>query len=1480
MSNGQQEGDFWGVERRPDPAKPLTTSDGDQPTDSVWKKPEPAAKPKRRKWVWIGGGLLGLAAVTLAAAPTIAGLLTPSMINSLAGTKGKIQIENASFGWIGGQKIGTTKILDPDGKEVATLTLSVRNGLLTILSGGLDLGSVEIAGKANIVRYADGTTNLDRALAPAKQAESKSSTASAKQSKPAVPSGLNVQLESKGLEVSYEDRSQPGLSVSIKNFSIVADAQAGKPLSATLSGKATAADGSSGDFKATIKADNWSEKNGTLTAASAPQNTKLELTIDVAGVPTSLLDAIAANGGMFGRALGKSVDLRVDAKGSLKQADATLDFKSEGAVAKAKLQAKDNIIESVGPMTGSIKGSALAALVPAAADLTKPKPDQSATLAAVPDVSFSVDKLRAKLPDDKGLDLRGVSAEVTLGTGAMSGTVASGSKTSAFAVTPATITIATADLAKGATVKVGTTATIDGKPAGAVDVDLALSGLLDANGKPIAGLPGGIEGKAIAKGIATAIAQPFLAGLPIDLPNDAGPVLDVELLAKSMPGGAGSGNKLPPAEIDLRVKGDRLSAAGQLYWASTDAGGMLRTRGNGFTADVSTAGQIAQRALGKDAAWAVSPAGQVSLAVKDFELPLTADFKPQASKAAGQIDIRAAGWTVRPISKDDNRGGTLAQPVQVQNLTTGITLTPGKPVAWTTRGTMNYDSQPFTVNASLRAPGLLTDDPSKPINTDVLLGVLGDVDAKDVPVSIAKFAAKPGEKDDLSGLIRDAVGPAVSVKLTAAESSGGVNQAQASLQSANLNANATLGLSKSALEVRAAKATTTVTPGLQRTLLARFAPDAKDIPSLAAPASFEASIDPITIPMRGLSPDVTAATGTVTANLAASDAVMFEGIKLPAENGKPARSLGKVGVRGLIAQATMPAQVALGAKGSRGVLKASVKGAAIRNAGEQVGTINAQLEGDVAEYAPAGTMKLDAAVTRLAAAFVDELAGQPGLVSGAVGDTVSLTAKARATPVGGDFAKGTFVVDAEIDAPRVKTDKPLHIDAASDRLTVTDGAVVTWTPDAAWLGKYMSSPAEPGSPQAAQGGAKVTRISPVEVRLNKAVLSRGADAAGKAFGPFKQGVFDLDLTTTISQVELSASDGSTTKLSGATVKASREGNGLVFSTAVAEVASQVRGGAGKSVKDVRLSGKIEELADALGAISPATLRVTAKGEIPTLPTQLVDTLADQKGLLVDLLGPETSVKVDADRFGQSGGSLSLLASSERAVVDLSGVVANKAFVGSAQKPGTAKVMVITPQLSKRVTSVMAQFASFEKRADQEPAMVTLGGLKLPLGEEAKKFDADVRIDPGVLNFELDPSIKGIMEAAGQKTQGRLGDKLGPLDITIRQGKGLVKPWTVPLGEFKLVIEGEFDLVGENVNLVMWAPAGAIGAKGLSKAGGALGGIGGDLLGKLAVGIRTTGSMGNPQHRLDAGLLRNPDGTRFKPEDLLKKGLEDLLKPKK
>lgn len=204
MSNNTgQPGDFWGVDKPADPSKPLTPADAEQP--AVWTKtPEP--KLKRRRWVtWVVGSGVALG-VVVAAAPSVAGWLAPSVGPGFVPVKGKVTIESASFGWFSGQTLGKTIIVDDKGKEIASFQATTDVGLLGLIFGSRDLGKVRITGSANIVRAADGSTNLQRAF----QSDSPPGKApAAGESKPpSLPAGLAVKFEG-DFDVAYTDETNP-----------------------------------------------------------------------------------------------------------------------------------------------------------------------------------------------------------------------------------------------------------------------------------------------------------------------------------------------------------------------------------------------------------------------------------------------------------------------------------------------------------------------------------------------------------------------------------------------------------------------------------------------------------------------------------------------------------------------------------------------------------------------------------------------------------------------------------------------------------------------------------------------------------------------------------------------------------------------------------------------------------------------------------------------------------------------------------------------------------------------------------------------------------------------------------------------------------------------------------------------------------------------------------------------------------------------
>ncbi|MEK6702039.1 MAG: hypothetical protein AABZ53_07240 [Planctomycetota bacterium] len=1542
MSTESQGGDFWGKGGGGGdevPKKPARPAPGDAEVageEAFWGTPakknrpmkeasvplEPVAKSKRRRkcLIWTGAGLVAGLGVLVIGGPTIAGMFAPWLVPKFAGLSGKLEVSDASFGWFGGQRLGTTKLFDLEGKEIARGKVTIEHGLFGIMTGNMNLGAVKLEGKADVVRYADGSTNLQKALAPkAPGAPGKETSASATNAPIQMPKGLALVLDASGLELTFVDAGSPKtataparspVSVSLTGMNVSATVKNGQPLAVRFDARAKGAGSGAGAIKGSLSVDGWSDAAGKLTfdpaRPMAADALKVDLNLELTDVPVALADAALSMGDRLATGLGDKATAKIGVKGGVNKADATLSFDSTGAKASAKLAIVDGVVTSSGPIDASVAGKAIQALVPKAAELCTPSPTAPMVLSAMPDVVMTIQGLRAKLPTGSAaMDLRGVAGDVSVKTTGTTGKVrlqGTGPADKAFAIAPLDASVKIADLATGATLKAATSATIDAKPAGTIDIDLTTGTLVDAKGQMITGIPGGLAGKFEVKGVATAIAQPFLdASMPIDLPQDVGPTLDIALIAKST-GGAVAAGTIPPADIDLSIKSERIDASGLFTFAD----GSIKSRGEGFKADVKSAAQIAQRTLGDKPAWALSPAGQLSMSVTGIDIALDKEHKPLLDQSAAKIVMNASAWTVRPTSDQDNRGGGPLAAMQVQMMGVEMTLAPGKPTVATAKGTMSYDGSPFRLDASAEFADLFKGDGKSPINMASAMTPVAHVRIADAPTSPANFrpqsapapaspasplgtpASPPMTPQQLVALIRDAVGSTVTLTLDSTPSKtekDGID-ARATVEGANLNVAMDAGVSKAAVDLRSLTATTRMTPQLAETLKKQFAPGNKDLPRLASGTEIKLTVDPIRLALNDkMKPDLAASKGTVGVKITSPTGVLVDGLTL-AEAGKPARPLGTTGLQDLAASLSVPLNIAMSDLGARGPVKGSLQGRVVRagGMGGPVGVLTASLDGDVevqpAGIRPLGIMTMTSSLKDASTAAIDELSGKPGMLAGALGDAMSVDAKVVLTPsVDGDLAKATIAAEASLTAPLLKTAAPLRVDVLPDRISMREPATFTWTPDTVWLNKMLAGPPEPagglpGRPVKA-AAARLTKPLTVNVSLDKAVVSKG-----DAMGAFKTGVFDLMLAITVPNVELAASDGTTTKLTGVSVGLERAESGVRFRTEIGEATA----GNAPAARGIKLQGTVANLADAKGNLTPDAAIVTASGDLPALPTALLDALAKQNGRLVEALGPLASLKIDADKFGKSGGKLDVTARSSRADLTVKGSVANESFTTTRESPMRITVMEVTPELSASLVKAIPFFGKIEKKATDLPGHVVASDLHVPLDNDLTKLNADINIVPGDLTFETSPEFARLLSAANQKTEGKAGQKLEPMTVAIRSGVARIQRWPLPLGEFKIEMEGTYNLVTKDMDFITWVPFGALSedvAKGLQ---GPLGAAVGDRLLALAVPIRTRGNANGRQTQVDTEAFLKDAVKLFKPEDLLKQGVEqglkDLLKGKK
>jgi hypothetical protein len=1604
-------GEFW------DPA--IEKKKRDEARRASESDPEHKARRRRGRRRIILGFLLFLVLLVvgvIALAPTIASSFAPGIVKSAAAKQimGSVEVSGVSLSWGGPQKIEKFTLLDSKNRFVAEVSAEASTGLLSLAMGGLTLGQIDVAGKAYIERAADGSTNVQDATAPRTPATGGGAGTTkppAKKGEPAkLPKDLSVTLKLDKLRLAFVDNQAAGgsggaaggkpVAVTVDDVKGEVTIKPGEPIRVKLG--ASAAPIAAGDDPRKIPAVNAAAA-GTLAVDAKitnaigtdgvlqPERATVDATIDAKNVPVDLVDALSGQGGKLLAGLGDRAQLNITAKGDAKAAAVELlaasSAKGEPRVlAQLSADVKDNVLTLRKPAEVRVPGVTLGALAPQINDaLAK----SNVTVAALPDATLLLQNLKAEIPQGgKAFDLGAIAIDAMLKTGAVTGTVALPQPGAAppspgtpaplgppkpFSLAEFNARVQTDRLGGEVKVTAATSATLDNQPAGQIDVNATASGLIGADGKPVAGVPANLTARAMVKGMSTAIAQPFAAAAKLDLPADVGPTIDLDLTANTKPA-AGNEPQTLAADVTLTSANVNLTMSADV----TDR--YVRLRGNGLDARINAVSGIAQRFIPPTMGWTLQPGGEVRVQSTALIIPTVA-VKDAAGVekreytldgANGALTMQLRGVTATPPADAGSRS-----PIRTDSLDLAVALSPTAAPKLTINAAGQYENAPFTVVGGFDMLGMVS--PGAPLSK-VNPGAIrpqGSIEIRDLPTALVALMPKPkqaaadqltrdqiaailgatptasnpvlaqqsgrrpdppaggqpapqnpaqpnqpqpnpppataGPALDIPRLIQDVLGPKLSLKLDTKPVSGKPDALDVSAQvnATRLTADVSGQGSASLIDLKTANVQTTLDPALVRTLLATFAPQMSPAPELAAPAPVTLSIAPITIPLMPDGKPDYAKAGLLNATIAIPQTLNVRNLVVKNADGS-SRDFGTVGLEGLELKATMP-MAGLAPKTLTSAPSEATATLATRvlsgdaNAGaagmQRLATLNGRVTAPLVGGKPEGTTRAAVQLTEVNVAAADRLAQQNGLLPAALGATMSLDANVQMDQppalAGQPAPKPTIRLDALARAPQLTMDQPLKAEMLADRLRVTQPTKLTLTVDPS-LVERLTAP-KPGAPAANKGTQlRLQRPTTLNIALNKLSVSQGqaTDAAGTfARGPMLPGIFEADVQISMPDASFAFADGQVMQLSDirssvtSAAPAPGQAQGPLAFNVGAGKAGLVKPGeaqASGEVKALSLSGTIANLADARGNINTKAATLSAIGDIPAMPTDFVDALAKQNGLLVAALGPAVSVNLRAERFplgagsGSDSGFLDAGLTSQRATAKVRGSASGNVFV--ADSPMEVRITEITKELTEKLVKGLPSIGSIEKKPTDVPAMVTASNLRAPTDGNLANLNADVLIDPGEARFGTSALFGRILKPLGQKTEGVVGRKLEPLTLTIRNGVATYSKYSLPLGEFRFDSEGTVDLVGKQLDVITWIPLGAL----TDEAAGAFNtGLGSLLQGTKVTDaltllpFRSKGPLSDPgPPKPDLELYVRNIGKSINPVDRIKEGLGDLFKKKK
>jgi len=1121
----------------------------------------------------------------------------------------------------------------------------------------------------------------------------------------------------------------------------------------------------------------------------------------------------------------------------------------------------------------------------------------SVTLTAT-DIVIDLDKLRAKPANaapsapPPGPDLRAIAGVIRIETGPAAGRLSlPGEPSRAWGLSPFQATINAADLAQRLSLRASTSFTLDGAPAGNLGVDLAVSSLLGPGGALSTTLPA-VSGRVAISGISTAIAQPWVQSSGLNLPAGVGPKMDIVLVAASR-GGSAEAGAVPSTDLDLSIRSAGITAS----LAAVIDGRSIRRRGESELA-IRSPGTLASAAA-KQSGLELSEGGYLKLVASDFAVTFNDAWKPLLGQTAAAIELTTGGFTLKPVPTESSSQApppAPPQPITLNLFALSAKLTPGKAPAISIRGTGSQQQAAFAIQGAMDLPGLI--GPSGSI-TPAAARPVGAFEISNLPTTLASLvlpAPTPASDQrpglNIARLLQDAVGPTVSVTLNSTQPTGAAADARdISLQvrSQRLNGQAAATIDQKALALRTIDFRGTISPDLAATLIDAMGSGLASRPTLAGPAQLTLLVSPITIPLSGTTPDF-GGVGEATLKVGLEGRTTINNVVLAGAEGAPPRDLGPIGLDNIVLTASVPLG-SLAAGGPAGPAQAKLTGAVFGAREQRIADIAGDAKLLLAKGGPSGNLDANLRLAVQDSRWIDTFLGRPGFIAGSVGQTASIDAAAvvqlakpaaKPVPAGAPQtgspstpapAYERIALTASITSPRLVTSQPLKATVTPASASIDAPMVLRWTIDPQWANANLLKPA-PGKPR------QVRFSAPTELNLAVTRLSL-ATAPGQ--GPMAPGVFAADAEVTFPQSTILVGEGekaAPTQLSKfrARISGGRESGALGFSLTLDDAG----GGPGPAGQPaVNFSGGIYNLADAQGNLQTDKAVLSMNGSATSIPTMLVDILANQNGLIAEALGPTATLQIKTQGLSRSSGTVDITATSPRADAQLAGVLGSGVLTLRGTQP-LATLKIITPELGSKLVKGLPQFATIEKRAEDGPAVIRITDLSVPIDQDWKKLNGTIVLDLAKARVQTNNVFERLMKLAGQQTGASVGRRLEPITLVARSGVVTYDRVNIPLGEFTLGTSGTVDLVNQRLDVLTFIPFGALTdeAAGLfnTDLGKILGGALPTIEKATMVPFRTSGSFSSPQTKPDMELFVREFGrTLLRPDQLLGGTIEDLLK---
>lgn len=1041
----------------------------------------------------------------------------------------------------------------------------------------------------------------------------------------------------------------------------------------------------------------------------------------------------------------------------------------------------------------------------------------------VRDVVVELNRLKAETTTD----LRAVSGKAELRIEPMTGTIVIADESHSLATSASAYTVDVLNIGEGASVAGGMTLRVDDQVAGDLSVSLRATELVDERGSFRGGVPK-IDGEVALRNAMTGLAQPIVESTGLVLSEDIGPKLDIIATA--------SVDSEDRIGLDFDLKSDRLSGSADLVVA----GDVVTAKNQGVKLEYRNVGSLIRRFVPET--MTTDDGGGLSLTASDVRLALGESgidwSRSDLSAKLGLLGVRLR-----------NSGG---EQYQADRLDMAMTIAGAEGTGTVElSGLLSQSGEPVVAGGKIVALNLIESGALVPekVRYD------GRIDLSGLPVALAAEVADPSMSSGRV-LAAELIGRLVDVVLVADAESGEI---KLDVSSDRLKGDVRAEMSSGDLRVSGGQLVSEIGPEVIEQIRLRAGQAVGKAEPVGArfvePARVEMALGAFDL-LHGWS---LAASGKPEVKLTASG--MVEG--LPIKRGEETIYSGPIGFESFVIEGRVPVGAILGSEAES--MSLALSGDVVTRDGTVVAlTGGADIGFDQRNLS--GPVRADVKVESLDAGLVDDIALLDGVVAGLVG--AKLDADLSVEGVVADGTVGTLTAVASVSSPRLKTQSPIQFEMTPAAIALKEPARVDWSvaPDVATRFGF-------GQPIGAER-VRVTDEVELRVELDQLSVSRGA-------GPVRDGVFRIDARVDAGRVNLFVQNESTGDQGG--VKHSYEPVYLHIAGDSKQILIDAKGQPAEPGREpITLAARIESFAAEDGSVAVKQAKVDGQILAKGAPTAMLDGLLNQGGLMLEVLGPSTTIDVKASDLQADGGALTLDLQTTRAT----GKLVSKMFEGRliAIEPAELVVREVRPELGHFIGEALPVIGRVTKGPNDGPATLKVNVLEIPIVRTSElsrlqDLQLEATVDLGTARFQTSSIFSKLMKAAKQQTEGGIGRKMSPVSFTINSGVLTYPRTKIPIGEFTIESAGTIRLTDGYIDVVTYVPMAALTEEALGKLKTGVT----SLLGRqiplfesiTMVPWRTKGMPGSQKTLADVELLLQNVGDTLNPLDLINKGLGSI-----